>query len=121
LAVQQVVPGTFLKLINPDSSTLRTYAVQDSHGSLSVVLDNLGGPVVVALRLPHRDYRFASQTTLQTTAQLGLAATSGITLGGQQINSSGVLSPPRYQPVKLGSASATIPVSAHTAVILRIR
>ncbi len=121
LAVQQVVPGAFLKLTNPDSRTLRAYAVQDSRGSLSVVLDNVGGPVSVKLHLPHPGYRLASATTLQTSSDRGLSATSGITLGGRQINSNGVLSPPRYRPVKLRSDSVTVPVGADSAVILRIR
>jgi hypothetical protein len=77
--------------------TLRAYAVQSSGGSLSVVLDNLGGPITLALDLPRREYRSGSETTLKTSSDRGLAATSGITLGEE------------------------VPVSAETAVILRIR
>ncbi len=121
LASLQVRPGAFLKLTNTAGGTLRAYAVQGGGGSLSVVLDNLGGPIMVALHLPRRGYRSGSETTLRTSSGRGLAATSGITLGGQQINSNGVLPPPRYRTIALRSDSAAIPLSADTAVILRIR
>ncbi|HEY2657309.1 MAG TPA: hypothetical protein VGI55_16095, partial [Solirubrobacteraceae bacterium] len=121
LASLQVRPGSFLKLTNTDRGTLRAYAVQSSRGSLSVVLDNPGGPITVALHLPPRGYRTGSETTLKTSSDRGLTATSGITLGGEQINSNGVLPAPRYRPIALRSDSVTVPVNADTAVILRIR
>jgi hypothetical protein len=121
LAAQQVVPGAFLKLADPDLSRLRAYAVRAPDGSLSIVLDNLGGPVVVELHLPGARYSSASRTTLQTDSPNGLTATGGISLGGRQISSDGVLPLPRYQPIRLQRNSATVSVGAHSATILRIR
>jgi hypothetical protein len=84
LAVRQLLPGAFLRLTDPDAGTLRAYALPTTSGALSVVLDNLDGPAVVALP--------------------GAA-----------------MAPPTYQRLKLREDSVTIPVAAHSAVILRIQ
>ena len=120
LAVQQVLPGAFLRLTDPDAGQLRAYAVKTASGALSVVLDNLGGPVEVAVHLPGPSYRAAAETVLRTSSSRGLAATSGITLGGRRIGPGAAMAPPTYRPVGLRDGSITIPVAAHTAVILRI-
>jgi hypothetical protein len=123
LAALQVTPGRFLTLADPDAASLRGYAVSSKGGSLSVILDNLGGSETVTVRLPSHSYHSASETTLQTSSPLGLASTStsGITLGGRQITPNGVLQPPRYRRVKLHAGSVTLSVRAGSAAILKIR
>jgi hypothetical protein len=122
LAALQVTPGRFLTLSDPDMASLRAYAVKSKGGALSVVLDNLGGPATVIVRLPHQSYHSASETTLQTSSPLGLTSisTSGITLGGRQITPNGVLQRPRYRRVKLDSDSVTVPVKAGSAAIVKV-
>jgi hypothetical protein len=121
LAVQQLVPGAFLELTDPDAGKLDAYAVKAPSGTLSIVLDNLGGPVGVTLRLPRAGYRSAAETVLQTSDSGGLAATGGITLGGRRIGPGAAMAPPAYRPLGLRQGSVAIPVAAHTAVIVRIR
>jgi len=121
LAVQQLTPGAFLQLTDPDAGKLRAYALEAASGAMSVVLDNLGGPLVVALHLPGRGYRSAAETVLRTASSRGLAATGGISLGGRRIGPGAAMAPPAYRPLGLREGSVTIPVAAHTAVILRIQ
>ena len=120
LAVQQVLPGAFLRLTDPDAEKLPAYAIAGASGALSIVLDNLDGPLVVALHLPEASYRSAAETVLRTSSSRGLAATGGITLGGHQIGPDAAMAPPAYRPLAMRQGSVTIPVAAHSAVILRI-
>jgi hypothetical protein len=121
LAVQQVLPGAFLRLTDPDAGKLRAYAVKAASGALSVLLDNLGGPVVVAVHLPGRGYRAAAETVLRTSSSHGLAATGQITLGDRRIGPGAAMASPAYRPLRLRDGSITIPAAAHSAVILRVQ
>jgi hypothetical protein len=121
LAVQQLPPGAFLKLTDPDAGKLDAYAVKAPGGALSVVLDNPGGPAAVTLHLPGPGYRSAAETVLRTSSARGLAATGGITLGGRRIGPGAVMAPPAYRPLALHEGSVTIPAAAHSAVIVRIQ
>jgi hypothetical protein len=121
LAVQQLQPGAFLKLTNPDADKLGAYAIQAAGGVLSVVLDNLGGPLVATLHLPGPGYRSAAETVLRTASPHGLAATDGITLGGHPVGPGAAFPSPTYRPLALRQGSVTIPLAAHTAAILRIQ
>jgi hypothetical protein len=58
---------------------------------------------------------------LRTSSSHGLAATAGITLGGRRIGPGAAMAPPTYQLLKLREDSVTLPVAAHSAVILRIQ
>jgi hypothetical protein len=120
MAVQQLPAGAFLQLSDPNSGQLRAYALQATGGGLSVVLDNLGGPVTVALRLPGPGDRTAAATVLRTASARGLAATGEITLGGRRIGAGAAMAAPEYRSISVSGGSATIAVAAHTAVILRI-
>jgi hypothetical protein len=120
LTVQQLLPGAFLRLTDRDAGKLRAYALIAPSGALSVVLDNLGGPLVVALRLPGRGYRSAAETVLRTSSSRGLAATGGITLGGRQIGPGAAMAAPAYRPLGLREGSVAVTVAAHSAVVLRI-
>lgn len=121
LAAQQVRPGAFLALTNPDAANLRAYAVKAPGGGLSVVLDNLSSSTKVRLRLPGRGYRSAQQTVLRTSSSRGLSATGQITLGGRAMGANAAMAAPRYRPLRLRGRTVTIPVAAHTAAILHIR
>jgi hypothetical protein len=123
LAALQITPGRFLTLVDPDAASLRAYAVSSKGGVLSVILDNLGGPATVTVRLPRPSYHSASETTLQTSSPLGLASTStsAITLGERQITPNGVLQPPRYRRVTLDAGSLTVAVKAGSAAIVKVR
>jgi hypothetical protein len=122
LAALQVTPGQFLALADPDTASLRVYAVRSAGGSLSVILDNLGGSATVTVRLPRNSYHSASETTLQTSSPLGLSSTStsAITLGGRQITPNGILPPPRYRRIKLDASSLTVPIRAGSAAIVKV-
>jgi hypothetical protein len=121
LAARQLRPGAFLRLTDPDAGQLRAYALQAAAGTLTVVLDNLDGPVVVSLHLPGRGYRSAAGTVLRTSSPRGLAATGGITLGGRRIGPGAAMAPPAYRPLGPRGGWVQVPVAAHSAVILRIQ
>lgn len=123
LAVNQVGTGSFLTVQNADSASVRAYAVQNG-GSLTVVLDDVqdpssNGATDVTLSLP-QSYSQAQSTVLATSSTAGLSATSGITLGGKQISSSGVLPAPTYTAVPISGSTVTVPVAAGSATILKL-
>jgi Ricin-type beta-trefoil lectin domain len=123
LAADQVGTGSFLNVTNPDSANLRTYAVQNGSG-LTVVLDDVQDPnsygaTNVTLTLP-QSYTGAESTVLAASSSAGLSATSGITLGGQQISSTGVLPSPTYTAVPVSGDTVTVAVAAGSATILKL-
>ena len=121
LAAQQVLPGAFLQVTDRGAGRLHAYALEGPDGAMSIVLDNFGGPLVVTLRLPGRGARSAAETVLRTSSPRGLAATGGITLGGRRIGPGAAMAAPAYRPLGRHQGSVTIPVGAHSAVILRVR
>jgi hypothetical protein len=121
LAVQQLRPGAFLSVSDPDGGKLPAYALTAPGGGLSVVLDNLSGPAVVVLHLPGRGYRSAAETVLETSSSRGLAATGEITLGGRRVGADAAMPAPAYHPLALRGGSVTIVVAAHTAAIVQIQ
>jgi Ricin-type beta-trefoil lectin domain len=123
LAVQQVGTGSFLTVDNADSANVRAYAVQNGSG-LTVVLDDVqdpssNGATDVTLSLP-QSYGQAQSTVLATSSSSGLSATSGITLGGQQISDSGAFPAPTYSSVPISGSTVTVPVAAGSATILKL-
>jgi Ricin-type beta-trefoil lectin domain len=123
LAVQQVGTGSFLTVDNADSANVRAYAVQNGSG-LTVVLDDVQDPssygaTDVTLSLP-QSYSQAQSTVLATSSSAGLSATSGITLGGQQISDSGAFPAPTYTAVPISGSTVTVPVAAGSATILKL-
>ena len=123
LAVNQVGTGSFLNVDNADSANLRTYAVQNGNG-LTVVLDDVQDPksygaTNVTLTLP-QSYTGAKSTVLATSSSSGLSATSGITLGGQKISSTGVLPAPTYSTVPVSGNTVTVTVAPGSATILKL-
>jgi hypothetical protein len=123
LAVNQVGTGSFLDVDDPDSADLRAYAVQNGSG-LTVVLDDVQDPksygaTDVTLTLP-QSYTGAKSTVLATSSSSGLSATSGITLGGKQISSTGVLPSPTYTTVAVSGDTVTVDVAPGSATILKL-
>ena len=112
-----------MALDNPDSADVRAYAVREG-GHLTVVLDDVQDPashaattVNLALGLP--GLHCGSLTALATTSPDGLAATTDITLGGQQVGPHGAFAPPQHTPVAVHHGSASVTVQAGSAVIIR--
>jgi hypothetical protein len=123
LATGLVGSGDFVALDNPDAADVRAYAVRNG-GHLTVVLDDVQDPAshgatTVDLDLGLRGLNHGSATTLATTSPAGLAATSDITLGGQQVGPHGAFGAPRQTPVAVRHGVANVTVQAGSAVIIR--
>lgn len=113
---------TIPELLDPDSADLRAYAVRDG-GRLTVVLDDVqdpadNGPTTVTLNLG-ADFHGGRLTALTTSSPAGLSATSGITLGGQQVGPHGSFPPPHSTPVTVHGKTATVTVPAGSAAIIQ--
>ena len=76
------------------------------------------GPTDVTLDLGGH-YRGAAQTLLQTSSSDGLAATTGITLGGHAVSGTGQFPASRYTPVPVHGDTTTVTVQAGSATILK--
>jgi hypothetical protein len=123
LATELVGGGEFVALDNPDATDVRAYAIRD-HGHLTVVLDDVQDPAshsatTVNLDLGLRGLHSGSLTALTTTSPAGLAATAGITLGGQEVGAHGAFPTPQQTPVAVRHGSASVTVQAGSAVIIR--
>jgi hypothetical protein len=122
LAATLVGPGQFAAVTNQDPATIRAYAVL-SGTRLTLVLDNVAdpahnGPTTVAVNLG-RPYRQGRQFLLATSAAAGLAAKTGITLGGHGVASDGTFPAPTTTPVAVSGQSTTVVVKAGTASIIQ--
>lgn len=123
LATELVGTGDFVVLDNPDSADVRAYAVRNG-GRLTVVLDDVQDPAshgatTVDLALGADGLRRGQLTALTTSSPAGLAATDGVTLGGQQVGPHGAFACPRSTPVRVHRGSATVTVQAGSAVIIQ--
>jgi hypothetical protein len=123
LATELVGTGRFVALDNPDSADVRAYALRDGD-HLTVVLDNVQDPAThgatdVQLDLGTDDLHRGRLTALATSSSDGLAATTGITLGGQQVGPHGAFAPPQSTPVHARHGAASVTVPAGSAVIIR--
>ncbi|MFC4030081.1 glycosyl hydrolase family protein [Streptomyces polygonati] len=118
-AVHQVGAGDFLTLDNPAWAAVRAYAVKHSDGTMTVVLDNVqdprsNGPTTLQLDLGAA-YTSGRRTDLTAA---GLTATTGITLGGQSVQSDGSLAAPTTTAIGVSGATTTVTVPAGSASIL---
>ena len=123
LATELVGSGDFVALDNADSADVRAYAVREG-GALTVVLDDVQDPAshaatTVDLALGLNSVHCGSVTTLATSSPDGLAATSGITLGGEQVGAHGAFPAPQHTAVAVKHGSASVTVQAGSAVIIR--
>lgn len=122
LATALVGTGSFVGVDNPDSADVRAYAVK--HGNrLTVVLDDVqdpasSGPTTVTLNLGS-SFCFGLLTALTTSSSAGLSATTGITLGGQQVGAHGAFGPTQATPVFVHGQTATVTVPAGSAAIIQ--
>ncbi len=121
LATEMVGNGRFVAVNNPDSADMRAYAISDDH-RLTVVLDNVqdptaNGATTVTLNLG-RNLHIGHLTALSTTSAAGLAATTDITLGGQQVGAHGAFACPQSTPVSVHGRTATVTIPAGSAAII---
>jgi Ricin-type beta-trefoil lectin domain len=119
-AVHEIGTGNFLTVTNPDSANVHAYAVKHSDGTMTVVLDNFQDPAsngATTLQLDlDTSYSSGEQTILASSG--GLSATSGITLGGQAVQSNGSLAAPTQTPVSVSGSTATVTIPAGSAELL---
>jgi hypothetical protein len=122
LAAALVGTGNFVGVTNPDAADVRAYAVKNGP-HLTVVLDDVqdpagNGPTAVTLDLGAA-FHLGRAATLATSSAAGLSATTGITLGGQQVGPYGGILPPRYTPVAVNGTTATVTLQAGSAAIIQ--
>jgi hypothetical protein len=118
-AVHEIGTGDFLDVTNPDSANVHAYAIRHSNGTVAVVLDDFqdpssNGATSLQLDLPAS---FGSGDEVDLTAS-GLSATSGITLGGQTVQSDGDLAAPTETPISVDGDTVTVSIPAGTAELL---
>jgi hypothetical protein len=65
------------------------------------------------------DFHRGRLTALTTSSSAGLSATTGITLGGQQVGPHGAFPTPHSTPVFVHGRTATVTVPAGSAAIIR--
>jgi hypothetical protein len=120
-AVHAIGTGSFLNVTNPDSATLRAYAVQQTGGTMTVVLDNVQDPASNGATSVQLDLgnTYTSGERANLTAG-GLTATSGITLGGQSVQSDGSLAAPTETPVTVSGDTLDVSVPAGSAAIIKL-
>ena len=118
-AVHAIGTGDFLEVTNPDYANVHAYAIRHSNGTVTVVLDDFqdpssNGATSVQLDLPAS---YGSGDEVDLTAS-GLSATSGITLGGQSVQSDGDLPAPTETPISVDGGVVTVSIPAGTAELL---
>ncbi len=122
LATSLVGTGNFVSVTNSDFANVRAYAVR-SGGDLTVVLDNVqdpssNGPATVDLSLG-ATFQQGQMAVLKTSSAAGLSASTGITLGGQQVGTDGSFPAPTFTPVTVTGQNAVVNVNAGSAAIIR--
>jgi Ricin-type beta-trefoil lectin domain/Glycosyl hydrolase family 79 C-terminal beta domain len=119
-AVHEIGTGDFLDVANPDSTNVHAYAIKHSNGTMTVVLDDFQDPSSNGSTTLQLDLgaSFTSGEQVSLTASGGLSATSGITLGGQTVQSDGALAAPTETPLSVDGDTATVTVPAGSAELL---
>jgi hypothetical protein len=120
-ALHELGTGSFLNVTNPAWANVRVYAVQHTNGTVTVVLDNVtdpasNGPTSLQLDLGST---FTTGEEYSLTAS-ALTAQSGITLGGQTVQSNGSLAAPTQTSVAIDSNTLTVSVPAGSAEFLTL-
>lgn len=123
LAAALVGPGTFVDVANPGATDVRAYAVRDGH-HLTVVLDDgqdpaTSTPKTITLNLGSDRLHRGRIISLTTSDPAGLAATTGITLGAQQVGPHGAFLPPRPKHIEVRGGTAVVTIQPGSAVIIR--
>ena len=120
-AVHEIGTGNFLTLANPDYANVRAYALVHTDGTVTVVLDNVQDPAsngASTLQLSFGQ-SFTSGTSYSLSAS-SLTAKTGITLGGQSVQSNGTLAAPKTTPVSVNGSTLTVSVPAGSTTILTL-
>ena len=117
--VHEIGTGNFLTVTNPDSTNVHAYAVEHTNGTMTVVLDNFQDPASYGATTLQLDlganYTSGQQINLTASA---LTATTGITLGGQTIQSNGTLPAPTATGVPINGDTVTVTIPAGSATLL---
>ena len=121
LMFQQAAPAgaTSVSAAVSSAANVAAHAVRAPDGSLRVVLVNktTGTDVAATVSL---DPRFTSGRVLRLAGP-SVRATSGATLGGSPVSSSGTWSPRSVQTVEVTDGSSSISVPAASAVLITYR
>lgn len=118
LAVGLLGTGNFLSLTNSDSADIRAYAMLNGNRLTVALIDvAASGPTTVTLNLG-TPYAHAQEAELASPG--GLAATSGITLGGQQIAADGTFPTPNYTPLTVQGQSTTVTLNPDSAMLIQL-
>ena len=120
-AVHEIGEGSFLSVTDPASATVRAYAIKHADGTMTVVLDNVTdpaatGPTTLQLNL---GATFSSGSRIDLSAS-ALTAKTGITLGGQTVQSNGTLPAPTKTPVTVNGSTLTVSVPAGSAALITL-
>jgi hypothetical protein len=120
LLLREVGTGTFAPVESSDPATLRAHALW-SGSTLRVVLDNLQDPATarerpVTLKL---GAAFARGEFIRLTGP-ALDAKTGITLGGNTVNSDGTFPPLSPTPVKVSGDTLNLTLPAGSATLLTL-
>ena len=118
-AVHEVGTGDFLTVTNPDSADVHAYAVEHADGTMTVVLDDFQDPAAYGATTLRLDLgaSYTSGRQVSLTAS-GLTATTGITVGGQSVQSDGTLPTPTATQFAVNGDTATVTVPAGSATLL---
>ena len=118
-AVHELGTGNFLQVTNPSWATVRAYAIKHADGTMTVALDNVQDPAssgATTLQL-NLGASFNSGSRIDLTAS-GLTAKTGITLGGQTVQSNGTLPAPIATGITVNGSTVTVTVPAGSAALL---
>jgi glycosyl hydrolase family 79 len=115
LMLQQIGTGNFVSLTNPDTATLRAYAVKNGT-RLRLVLDNLSGARTVTIKL---DGKYTQGNLLRLSAS-SLSAKTGITLGGATVASNGTFPGTTRTTVTVSGSTLTLSLPAGTATLVTL-
>ncbi len=120
LMLQQVGTGTFVSLTNPDTATLRAYAVRNGT-RLRLVLDNLTDPKTTGSRTVtvKLDGTYTQGDLLRLSAS-ALTAKTGITLGGASVASDGTFPGTTKSSVAVSGRTLTLTLPAGTATLVTL-
>jgi hypothetical protein len=115
LMLQQIGTGNFVSLTNPDTATLRAYAVKNG-SRLRLVLDNLSGSRTVSVKL---DGKYTSGDLLGLSAP-ALTSKTGITLGGAKVASNGTFPGTTKTTITVSGSTLTLSLPAGSATLVTL-
>ena len=120
-AVREIGTGEFLNLSNPDWAAVRAYAIQHTNGTVTVVLDDVQDPASNGSSTLQLDFgqSFTTGSSFSLSAP-ALTSTTGITLGGQSVQSNGTLAAPQTTPVSVDGSTLTVTVPAGSTTIMTL-